>query len=70
MLPKGRGPHCGAVFSFVNSPVRALQFTNSGAKLAVGFECGHVRIILALVYFTLSVLAIISQDLFSIQVNF
>ncbi|XP_044473048.1 uncharacterized protein LOC123201555 isoform X2 [Mangifera indica] len=45
MLPKGRGPHCGAVFSFVNSPVRALQFTNSGAKLAVGFECGHVAVV-------------------------
>lgn len=61
MLPEGKGPHCRAVFSLVDSPVRALQFANNGAKLAVGFECGRVRIILALVYFALSVIAVISN---------
>lgn len=42
-LPEGKISLCRAVFSLVNSPVRALQFTSSGAKLAVGFECGRVR---------------------------
>ncbi|XP_044501411.1 uncharacterized protein LOC123222619 [Mangifera indica] len=45
MLPEGKGTHCKAVFSLVNSPVRAQQFANSGAKLAVGFECGRVAVI-------------------------
>eukprot|EP00268_Persea_americana_P061121 TRINITY_DN7687_c0_g1_i1.p1 TRINITY_DN7687_c0_g1~~TRINITY_DN7687_c0_g1_i1.p1 ORF type:complete len:1116 (-),score=226.71 TRINITY_DN7687_c0_g1_i1:399-3746(-) len=33
---------CIAVFSVMNSPVRTLQFVNSGAKLTAGFECGQV----------------------------
>lgn len=35
---------CIAVFSLVNSPVRSLQFVTSGARLAIGFECGQVSI--------------------------
>lgn len=36
---------CIAVFSIMNSPVRTLQFVNSGAKLTAGFECGQVCIV-------------------------
>lgn len=43
-LPKGDGPQCTAVFSFIGSPVCNLQFSNTGDILAVGFECGQVRI--------------------------
>lgn len=45
-LPHKEGPHCKAVFSLLNSPIFALQYANSGAKLAVGFECGKVSIII------------------------
>lgn len=41
-LEQGDGPHCMAVFSLLNSPVCILQFANSGARLAVGYECGQV----------------------------
>ncbi|XP_038695433.1 uncharacterized protein LOC119992709 isoform X1 [Tripterygium wilfordii] len=44
-LTQGKGPHCTAVFSLVNSPVRVLQFANSGAKVAAGFESGHVAVL-------------------------
>ncbi|KAJ4704420.1 transducin family protein / WD-40 repeat family protein [Melia azedarach] len=44
-LPEGKGPQYRAVFSLVDSPVRALQFATSGAKLAVGFECGRVAVL-------------------------
>ncbi|KAJ0027944.1 hypothetical protein Pint_34863 [Pistacia integerrima] len=70
MLPEEKGPRCRAVFSLVDSPVRALQFANSGAKLAVGFECGRVRIILALVYFALSVIAVAVLDMSFLSVMF
>lgn len=43
VLPS-RGPQCKAVVSMVNSPVRSLQFSASGAKLAMGFESGHVAV--------------------------
>ncbi|XP_074368471.1 uncharacterized protein LOC141708640 isoform X2 [Apium graveolens] len=36
---------CIAVFSLVNSPVRSLQFVTSGARLAIGFECGQVAML-------------------------
>ncbi|KAH9736581.1 v-snare coiled-coil domain-containing protein [Citrus sinensis] len=55
-LPEGKISLCRAVFSLVNSPVRALQFTSSGAKLAVGFECGRVAVLdmnlLSVLFFT------------------
>ncbi|KAF2288517.1 hypothetical protein GH714_008110 [Hevea brasiliensis] len=41
-LPQEEGPHCRAVFPFLNSPIHVLQFATSGAKLAVGFECGRM----------------------------
>ncbi|XP_007026669.2 PREDICTED: uncharacterized protein LOC18597526 isoform X1 [Theobroma cacao] len=44
-LPQGKGPQCIAVFSLLNSPVRAMQFVNCGAKLAVGFEFSHVAVL-------------------------
>lgn len=56
-LPEGKGPQYRAVFSLVDSPVRALQFATSGAKLAVGFECGRVRL-LYFFFLTFYVLAI------------
>ncbi|KAJ8445908.1 hypothetical protein Cgig2_009837 [Carnegiea gigantea] len=43
VLPS-RGPQCKAVVSMVNSPVRSLQFSASGAELAMGFESGHVAV--------------------------
>ncbi|XP_058002997.1 uncharacterized protein LOC110665372 isoform X2 [Hevea brasiliensis] len=56
ILPQEEGPHCRAVFSLPNSPIRALQFANSGAKLAVGFECGRVAVLdmssLSVLFFT------------------
>ncbi|XP_031264245.1 uncharacterized protein LOC116122548 isoform X2 [Pistacia vera] len=45
ILPKGDGPQCTAVFSFISSPVCNLQFSNTGAILAVGFECGRVAVL-------------------------
>ncbi|XP_052199360.1 uncharacterized protein LOC127806244 isoform X2 [Diospyros lotus] len=39
------GAHCTAVFSFLHSPVRTLQYVNSGDRLAVGFECGRVAML-------------------------
>ncbi|GAY32002.1 hypothetical protein CUMW_000060 [Citrus unshiu] len=55
-LPEGKISLCRAVFSLVNSPVRALRFTSSGAKLAVGFECGRVAVLdmnlLSVLFFT------------------
>lgn len=44
-VPPRKGPQCKAVFSLVNSPVRSLQFSLSGAKLAVGFESSHVAVL-------------------------
>ncbi|MQL80567.1 hypothetical protein Taro_012997 [Colocasia esculenta] len=37
--------HCTAVFSVSSSAIRTLQFTKSGAKLAVGFQSGHVMML-------------------------
>ncbi|XP_021620762.1 uncharacterized protein LOC110621044 isoform X2 [Manihot esculenta] len=55
-LPHKEGPHCKAVFSLLNSPICALQYANSGAKLAVGFECGKVAVLdmssLSVLFFT------------------
>ncbi|KAL5740380.1 hypothetical protein ACOSQ2_029560 [Xanthoceras sorbifolium] len=55
-LPEQKGPQCTAVFSLVNSPVQALEFANSGAKLAVGFECCRVAVLdmssLSVIFFT------------------
>ncbi|XP_073297646.1 uncharacterized protein [Primulina huaijiensis] len=44
-LPHSEGNQCSAIFSILNSPVRALQFVNSGVKLLVGYECGQVAVI-------------------------
>ncbi|XP_057489416.1 uncharacterized protein LOC130775276 [Actinidia eriantha] len=38
----GNGAQCTAIFSILNSPVRSLQYINSGDRLAVGFESGRV----------------------------
>ncbi|KAM1597810.1 hypothetical protein EV1_032583 [Malus domestica] len=43
--PQAKGLQCRAVFSLTNSPVQALQFVKHGAKLAVGFKCGHVAVL-------------------------
>ncbi|KAJ4837684.1 hypothetical protein Tsubulata_013493 [Turnera subulata] len=44
-LPQVKVPHCRVGFSLLTSPILALQFTNSGAKLAVGLECGHIAVL-------------------------
>ncbi|KZV34948.1 hypothetical protein F511_04922 [Dorcoceras hygrometricum] len=44
-LPHAETNHCSAIFSVLNSPVRALQFVNSGVRLLVGYECGQVAIL-------------------------
>ncbi|XP_021744915.1 uncharacterized protein LOC110710876 isoform X2 [Chenopodium quinoa] len=44
-IPSQKGPQCRAVFSLVNSSVQSLQFSASGAKLAVGFESSHVAVL-------------------------
>ncbi|KAM7270636.1 hypothetical protein ACFE04_029850 [Oxalis oulophora] len=44
-LPQGKRPVCTAIFNLINSPIRALSFVNSGAKLAVGFEAGQVAVL-------------------------
>ncbi|KAJ7949994.1 transducin family protein / WD-40 repeat family protein [Quillaja saponaria] len=43
-LPQGKGPYCRAVFCLLGSPIESLLFSNSGNKLAVGFECGRVAV--------------------------
>ncbi|XP_078435119.1 transducin family protein / WD-40 repeat family protein isoform X2 [Wolffia australiana] len=37
--------HCTAVFSISNSAVKAMHFSESGAKLAVGFKSGQVTVL-------------------------
>ncbi|KAL9242597.1 hypothetical protein vseg_016583 [Gypsophila vaccaria] len=44
-IPPRKGPQCRAVFSLVNARVQSLQFSVSGAKLAVGFESNHVAVL-------------------------
>ncbi|KAJ4977644.1 hypothetical protein NE237_008424 [Protea cynaroides] len=39
-----KGLQCTAVFSFITSPIRTLKVAKSGAKIAVGFECGRVAV--------------------------
>ncbi|GLT66184.1 hypothetical protein SLA2020_385670 [Shorea laevis] len=59
-LPQGEGPQCRAIISLVNSPVQTLHFGNSGARLAIGFECGRVALLdmssLSILFFMDSVL--------------
>ncbi|CAJ1806225.1 unnamed protein product [Sphenostylis stenocarpa] len=43
-IPQGKGPHCSAVFSLMDSSVQALSFANSGTKLAIGFSSGRVAV--------------------------
>ena len=43
-MDQGDGPCCRAVFSLLNSRICALQFAKFGSRLAVGFECGRVRV--------------------------
>ncbi|XP_076944225.1 uncharacterized protein LOC143614779 [Bidens hawaiensis] len=44
-LHHGDGWHSTAVFSLIKSPVRSLQYTFSGAKIIVGYECGKVAVL-------------------------
>ncbi|XP_073140957.1 uncharacterized protein [Henckelia pumila] len=44
-LPHAESNQCSAIFSILNSPVRALQFVKSGVRLLVGYECGQVAIL-------------------------
>ncbi|KAL9365202.1 hypothetical protein Peur_043075 [Populus x canadensis] len=44
-LEQEDGPQCTAVFSFLSSPIYALQFANSGTRLAVGFHCARVAML-------------------------
>ncbi|KAL4032057.1 hypothetical protein IC575_010357 [Cucumis melo] len=44
-LPQGKGPHCRAVFSLLNSPVQALQFSKCGVKLGVGYGSGRIAVL-------------------------
>ncbi|XP_057476584.1 uncharacterized protein LOC130764380 isoform X2 [Actinidia eriantha] len=50
------GAQCTAIFSILNSPVRTLQYINSGDRLAVGFESGRVAMLdissLSVLFFT------------------
>ncbi|CAN0846699.1 hypothetical protein LINGRAHAP2_LOCUS4572 [Linum grandiflorum] len=43
--PQGKGPKCKVAFALLHSPVESLQFSSSGAKLAVGFGCGRTAIL-------------------------
>nr|XP_011469925.1 PREDICTED: uncharacterized protein LOC101299721 isoform X2 [Fragaria vesca subsp. vesca] len=42
---QGNGPQCTAVFSILDSAICILQYTNFGARLAVGYECGQVAML-------------------------
>ncbi|XP_073288351.1 uncharacterized protein [Primulina huaijiensis] len=44
-LPHAESNQCSAIFSLLNSPVRVLQFVNSGVRLLVGYESGQVAIL-------------------------
>ncbi|XP_065853138.1 uncharacterized protein [Euphorbia lathyris] len=44
-LPQRKGPQFRAVFSLLKSPIHVLGFSNSGTKLAVGFDCGRVEVL-------------------------
>ncbi|KAI3936615.1 hypothetical protein MKW92_018395 [Papaver armeniacum] len=39
------GLQCIAAFCIPNSPIRSLQYVDSGAELVVGFECGQVAML-------------------------
>lgn len=43
-LARVEGPKCRAAISLLSSRIEALEFTNSGAKLAVGYECCRVSL--------------------------
>ncbi|GAB2288343.1 hypothetical protein Dimus_022676 [Dionaea muscipula] len=42
---QGDGPYCCAVFSMSSAPVCSLRYSNTGEKLAVGFESGQVAML-------------------------
>ncbi|KAL2456266.1 transducin family protein/WD-40 repeat family protein [Forsythia ovata] len=44
-LPQEEKNQSYAIFSILESPVLALQFVSSGARLAVGFACGQVAML-------------------------
>lgn len=44
-LPRVQGPKCRAAISFLNSRIEELEFTNSGAKLAIGYECCRIAVL-------------------------
>ncbi|KAI3930778.1 hypothetical protein MKX01_037224, partial [Papaver californicum] len=44
-LHQAKGFHCIDAFCILNFPIRTLQYAESGAKLAVGFECGQVAML-------------------------
>ncbi|CAN4106134.1 unnamed protein product [Withania somnifera] len=43
-LAQGQGPTCRAVLKLLDVRVRAIQFVNNGAKLAVGYENAKVAV--------------------------
>ncbi|RZC78047.1 hypothetical protein C5167_002590 [Papaver somniferum] len=44
-LHQVKGLQCIAAFCILNSPIRSLQYVDSGAELVVGFECGQVAML-------------------------
>ncbi|XP_022145606.1 uncharacterized protein LOC111015012 [Momordica charantia] len=44
-LLQGKGPHCRAVFSLLNSPIQALKFSKCGVKLGVGYGSGRIAVL-------------------------
>ncbi|PWA85428.1 transducin family protein / WD-40 repeat family protein [Artemisia annua] len=45
VLNHGNGWQSTAIFSLINSPVRSLQYTFSGARVIVGHECGKAAVL-------------------------
>ncbi|KAJ9553391.1 hypothetical protein OSB04_017436 [Centaurea solstitialis] len=44
-LHHGNGWQSTAVFSYLNSPVRSLQYISSGSRIVVGHECGKAAVL-------------------------
>ncbi|KAK1415488.1 hypothetical protein QVD17_31270 [Tagetes erecta] len=44
-LHHGNGWHSTAVFSLIKSSVRSLQYTSSGARIIIGYECGKAAVL-------------------------
>lgn len=50
IMRHGKGFHFTAAFLVSNSHVQSLQYTNSGEKLAVGFENGQVCVLVNIIF--------------------